>query len=120
MRCCDSGKRVSEAQGEQVKRDGSLTTWSDGGVGGDPQAVRMLTKDAHHVVGNRQALAAVKEGVSFVTWSKAQRGGNSSAVMSELQGGVDYMVGIGSAFAATKPYRCVMRGEESHGCNSDK
>ena len=48
------------------------------------------------------AFAAVKADGSVVTWGRAECGGNSYAVTSELQGGVRHVVGNERAFAAVK------------------
>ena len=67
-----------------------------------------------------QAFAAIKGDGSVVTWGHADYGGNSDAAKSDLQGGVEHVVGNCWAFAAVKEDLSVVTwGFAQYGGNSD-
>ena len=76
----------------------SSTNLADGDV------VTVLVMDLPRVYAHPEGLAfaAVKHDGSVVTWGYAACGGNSESVKSELQVGVDHVVGTQRAFAALK------------------
>ena len=79
----------------------SVTHLADGDV------VTVLVMDFPRVCAHPQgwAFAAVKHDGSVVAWGHEEYGDNSESVKSELQGGVDHVVGTERAFAALKARR---------------
>ena len=95
----------------------SATNLTDGDV------VTVLVMDLPRVYAHPEdlAFAAVAHDGSVVTWEHAACGGNSESEKSELQGGVDHVVGTQRAFAAVKQDGSVVTwGDARFGGNADE
>ena len=83
----------------------------------------VLVMDLPQVFAHRRGIsfAAVRHDGSVVTWGHAAHRGNSEPVKSELQSGIDRVVGTSYAFAAVKQDGSVVTwGNECHGGSPGK